>query len=271
MNMDTASALRHCRAVSIVYVCCLSVGFIELKMKHDFLTLTWRGENSVIWPHYNVHIWVHTGYSSFSCCSICVVSFSEGQTQIEKWSSWVCGMEKIARSQASFFNFQMIIFKTGITVNWCLIEANWVVSDNKLSVELGHFKALYHAVPKKALGTIYLEQNFIIILCNGVDPFWSCFAVWTKARGVLRIQCTWALVAKWCLLDLFPGRRFLTDKLKFFCAEYRGDQSMVPPIIMQELAGAEHMLPDNISVFMQMADRQLWYVCLQGGRAWARW
>jgi hypothetical protein len=57
-------------------------------------------------------------------------------------------------------------------------------------------------------------------------------------------------------VDLLPGVQFLADKLKIFSAEYQGDQSMTPPILMQELASAEFMLPDNISVFMQMADRQ---------------
>jgi hypothetical protein len=31
---------------------------------------------------------------------------------------------------------------------------------------------------------------------------------------------------------------------------------MMLPILMQELAIAEYMLPDNLSVFMQMADRR---------------
>jgi hypothetical protein len=35
---------------------------------------------------------------------------------------------------------------------------------------------------------------------------------------------------------------------------------------MQELAIAEYMLPDNLSVFMQMADRRPWCVCFQWER-----
>jgi hypothetical protein len=40
---------------------------------------------------------------------------------------------------------------------------------------------------------------------------------------------------------------------------------MMLHILMQELASAEYMLPDNISVFMQMADRQL-DVCASRGK-----